>query len=574
MTITPQLVPTLQRIDFLRRIHLFYRLEESNFDSIADKIQEKTYNPGEVIIRQGEEGDRFYMIYGGSVNVERNSKNDVKSLGKLVAGDYFGEEALLTHHRRNATVTAVERVLLLTLNREDFNQLMKSVRQLKSNFSVAVNTHRLARKMKFKWLRENEGEVIYFLARKHPILLLRVLFLPLMMSILALLGILTGFNVASPFFIWVSTIALGLILGWATWNWVDWANDYYIVTNQRVVWLEKVVGIYDSRQEAPLSAIQRINVQTEYWGRQLDYGTLIVRTIVGSTLALKNVDHPAQAAALIEEHWKRSRQNVRKLEEGAMRQAIRERLQGNKPVQEPRAASLVQRPDEKKPSPYPKAGLFANFLRVRFEALTTITYRKHWIVLLIKTWLPSLILLALFTWLIYEIFHISLKKVPALLANAGVDALLIVWLVLFIIVFSWWYYQYLNWSNDIFQVTPDQILDINKTPLGEVFSDIASLDNILHLEYERKGLLQVIFNYGNVYITIGGGKDMTFEDVFNPSMVQDDIERRRLERITKKEQENIRNDRERMADWFAAYQRNNEDLQASENEENPPAEGK
>ncbi len=572
MTITPQIVPALQRIDFMRRIHLFYRLEEANFDLIAEKIQEKTFNPGDVIIRQGEEGDRFYMIYGGSVNVERSSKNGVKSLGKLVEGDYFGEEALLTHHRRNATVTAVEKVLLLTLNREDFNLLMKNVRQLKSNFSVAVNTHRLARRMKFKWLRDSEGEVIYFLARKHPILLLRVLLLPFLMSIFAFLGIITGFSAASPFLMWVSAIALGLIIGWGIWNGADWANDYYIVTNQRVVWLEKVVGIYDSRQEAPLSAIQRINVQTEYWGRQLDFGTLIVRTIVGSTLGLKNVDHPAQAAALIEEHWKRSRQNVRKLEEGAMRQAIRDRLTGTKPPQEARTASLIQSPDAKKQNPFPKRGLFANFLRVRYEALTTITYRKHWIVLLIKTWLPGLILLALFAWLIYEIFHTALNQVPALLADTGTEVTLVVWLVLFIIVFSWWYYQYLNWSNDIFQVTPDQILDINKTPLGEVFSDIASLDNILHLEYQRKGLLQILFNYGNVYITIGGGKDMTFEDVYNPSMVQDDIERRRLERITKKEQENIRGDRERMADWFAAYQRNTDGEQARENEENPPAE--
>ena len=134
-------------------------------------------------------------------------------------------------------------------------------------------------------------------------------------------------------------------------------------------------------------------------------------------------------------------------------------------------------------------------------------------------------------------------------------------------VAGWWYYQYVDWSNDIFQVTPDQILDINKTPLGQVTSDIASLDNILHLEYERKGILQILFNYGNVYITIGGGKDMTFEDVYNPSAVQDDIERRRLERISKKEQETIKAERERMADWFAAYHHSTEDLRLAEDEQ-------
>jgi hypothetical protein len=253
------------------------------------------------------------------------------------------------------------------------------------------------------------------------------------------------------------------------------------------------------------------------------------------------------------------------MEESEMRQALRERI-----LRDPAASmtakvpSLVQQPEAKKKDPYGRPRAFANFFRVRFEDLSTITYRKHWVVLIEKVWIPSLMLLAMFGWLGYEIFHNPLSSYPTLLKSAGVDALLTVWLLLFIFIFSWWYYQYLDWSNDIFQVTPDQILDINKKPLGEVTSDIASLDNILHLEYERRGIFQVLFNYGNVYITIGGGKDMTFEDLFNPSAVQDDIERRRLERITKKEQASIKAERERMADWFAAYHHSTEELHRAE----------
>jgi hypothetical protein len=113
-----------------------------------------------------------------------------------------------------------------------------------------------------------------------------------------------------------------------------------------------------------------------------------------------------------------------------------------------------------------------------------------------------------------------------------------------------------DWRNDIFQVTPDQIMDIDKTPLGQVTSDIASLENILSIEYQRIGILELLFNYGTVFITIGGGKEMHFENVYNPSAVQEDIERRRLEKVTKKEQETIKAERERVADWFAAYYHN------------------
>jgi hypothetical protein len=344
-----------------------------------------------------------------------------------------------------------------------------------------------------------------------------------------------------------------LVIGWGIWKWVDWGNDYYIVTNQRVVWLEKMVGIYDSRREAPLSAIQRINVQMELLGQQLDYGNLIVRTIVGSTLTLRNVSHPYQAAALIEEHWKRSRETSHKMDEDAMRQALRERLLRKQPVPAP-AASLIEKPVPKKNDSTAERHGFSNFFRLRLEGSSTITYRKHWVVLIEKTWLPSLILLALFGGLVYEIVH-------------GVDALLLVLFLIFILTLGWWYYQYLDWSNDVFQVTPDQILDVNRKPLGEVTSDIASLDNILHLEYERKGLLQILFNYGNVYITIGGGKEMTFENVFDPSSVQDDIERRRLGRVAQKEQDTVKAERERVADWFAAYHRSSEELRRAEEEE-------
>jgi hypothetical protein len=60
---------------------------------------------------------------------------------------------------------------------------------------------------------------------------------------------------------------------------------------------------------------------------------------------------------------------------------------------------------------------------------------------------------------------------------------------------------------------------------------------------------------------------MTFEDVYSPSAVQDDIERRRLERIAKKEEASVKAERERMADWFAAYHHSTEELRKAEEEE-------
>jgi CRP-like cAMP-binding protein len=72
--------------------------------------------PGESIIREGEAGDRFYLIADGSVEVT----SDGELLAVRGAGDHLGEIALVLDVPRTATVTAVEPTLLYRLGREVF----------------------------------------------------------------------------------------------------------------------------------------------------------------------------------------------------------------------------------------------------------------------------------------------------------------------------------------------------------------------------------------------------------------------------------------------------------------------
>ena len=553
---------TSERVAFLNRIHLFNGLNEDQFQAVAEVLTEETYHAGKEIIKQGMAGDRLYLIWSGKVSVTQLGKE--KPVAIFVNGDYFGEESLLVnHHHRTTTVTAIEETHVLVLTRNQFHELLKQARGLRTNFAVTVNSHRLERRIRFKWVQDNE--VIYFLARKHPILLVRALAGPVLLAVAAVIGMLAAwyYSLWIPVmpFLWYICLVAGLgAAGWGVWDGIDWGNDYYIVTDRRVVWVEKVVGLYESRQEAPLSAVQRVNVETELSGRVLDYGDIIIRTIVGSTLTLKNVDHPYQAAALIDQHWKRSKETSRKMEEKEMKDALHARIVDgqDKPAE---IKGVVIKPKEKK-SPFENQRGIANLFRLRFEHLTTVTYRKHIFVLFEQTSIPGLFLLILLGILGYEVF--SPTATFASLFKMDPVLLILLWAILFIVALLWWIYKYVDWSNDIFQVTPDQIMDINKTPLGQVTSDIASLDNILSIEHQRIGILELLFNYGNVYITVGGGKEMTFENVFNPSAVQDDIERRRLEKITNKEQETIKGERERVADWFAAYYHNEQQFRTEE----------
>jgi CRP-like cAMP-binding protein len=568
-------IETPRRVAFLHQVHIFNGLTEAQFGAVAAELTEQSFSPGRVIVKPGASDDNLYLVFSGSVIVTASGIGQFART--LVDGDYFGEESILgRRHPQTATVTAKEETTLLVLSREKFEKLEKQISLLGTNLHVRINSHRLERRVRFKWLQE--GEVVYFLARKHSVLLVEAMTGPLFLAFASLAGMIATWYYSLWYpglaVLWYLSLFAGLgAIAWGVWKGIDWGNDYYIVTDRRIVWVEKMVGLYESRQETPLSAVQRVNVELDLTGRLLDYGDLVIQTIVGSTIKFRKVDHPYQAAALIDQHWKHadelSRKASRKLEAGEMETELRLRLSDDETTR-PTAVRGVVEQTEELTNPYEDQRGFANLFRLRFEHSATVTYRKHIVVLLEQTWMPGVIFFALFVLLTVELLTPATSY--ASIFKADPIFLAFLWAVLYLGAIAWLIYQYVDWSNDIFQVTPDQIRDIDKTPLGQVTSDIASLENILSIQSKRTGLLELLFNYGTVFITIGGGREMHFENVYNPSAVQEDIERRRLEKLAKKEQDTIKAQRERVADWFKVYYDNEQQFRragAPSTENNP-----
>jgi len=248
-------------------------------------------------------------------------------------------------------------------------------------------------------------------------------------------------------------------------------------------------------------------------------------------------------------------ERIRPPDAEAMKQAMRESL-GLAPREQGQPAQqkqVVQ--SEYKPGLLQV--LFSNIFKIRYEDNGIITYRKHWYVLIKTTFLPASLLVVLLGASLYELFRLVMGKLSNSPSVSSIGDILVVLLVGVLIVFGWWFYQYLNWQNDIFQVTPEQVIDIDKTPLGSEERRVAPLENILSTEYKRIGLSQVILNYGNVYITVGGAQ-IVFNDVSDPPTVQQDIDQRRIAIISQKKAAETRAERERLADWFAAYHRDSE----------------
>jgi MFS family permease len=103
-------------LELLRRLALFRPLAPATLDHLASSLIAVRATDGDEIIRQGESGDRFYVIANGEVDFT----SDGQHVGTLGEGDYFGEIALLRDVPRTATVTAKGDVELYALERDEF----------------------------------------------------------------------------------------------------------------------------------------------------------------------------------------------------------------------------------------------------------------------------------------------------------------------------------------------------------------------------------------------------------------------------------------------------------------------
>ena len=114
----------------MQRSPNFRKLPAANIDLLLEKMEPIRMNAGEVIIRQGDEGDYFYVIEEGEALVTRmvdddEDTEDAVEMAHLGEGSCFGEAALISDSPRNATVSMQTDGVLLRLNKENFLKLMQ-----------------------------------------------------------------------------------------------------------------------------------------------------------------------------------------------------------------------------------------------------------------------------------------------------------------------------------------------------------------------------------------------------------------------------------------------------------------
>lgn len=107
------------RQGFLSNVQLFKRLPKEELPGLAKAASDAQFQAGATIIKQGDEGDAFFVLMSGTADVEINGKN----VAKLKSGDYFGENALLRNEPRTASIVAKDPVKALKITRDQFASL-------------------------------------------------------------------------------------------------------------------------------------------------------------------------------------------------------------------------------------------------------------------------------------------------------------------------------------------------------------------------------------------------------------------------------------------------------------------
>ncbi len=531
-------------VGIFNRIYPFKLFTDLQKEALATKAPVMKVEAGSALYQKGQPATDFYLILAGQARLTMQIYADdpeagEMGLGDLEPGDVFGLEALDEEGDYLTNAVALTTLNVVRFNLELVDPIFEENAIPYHALMVMLQSLKLYMELDFPW--RNPEEAIIFLARRHPLFLLTRLIAPLAIFLggLGVLLFLILANLPGTILIGVAGGGVALVGGlWAIWNYVDWSNDYSIITNQRAIYQERVVLLYDSRQETPLDSILATSVDSSQVGRILGYGDVVLKTYTG-TLIFPKVGSYDIVRLLADDRRMRAREASLQSEKRALQSIVRQRLRMAPPQAGP---GVKQAPaGERRRS---LAELLSNVFRMRSEKNGVITYRTHWFVLMRRMFLPALCLAG---WIgLFVVRGLGILKFLSDLAFLPIMAVL----GLLVAFFLW--YRYEDWANDIYIVSDEQIQDIYKRPLGHEEKRVAPLKSIQSVEFERLGLIGLILNYGTVYTRIGDTR-FTFDDVYNPSEVQRDLFRRIAAQADRDRRKEHEAERQRILDVIEAY---------------------
>jgi CRP-like cAMP-binding protein len=523
----------------LKRFFPFSLLEEPELNRLIPLIEVVNYPKGSMIYSSGDIPDAIYFIVSGEIQLMLQNEDSNPQRLTLTIQDHFGDEALSSMDYRLSGALATSEVSLLRISRSNLRQMQTQFSLLRRAFRLMLHSFKHQQHLQLPWLGKQEK--ILLITRKHSLfLILRVLLTGGIGLILA--GILLAFaihpgGVATGLFILaIFILLLGVFL--SIWAGLEWTNDYFILTEDRVVVQKKMVGFFDSRQEAPFSAILSTGLESTLAGRVLNFGTLRLRSYNGD-LSFPRLPYPEIIFQLLEYQRHHAQRERQQQDQETIRKTLEYRLAGR---------TIPKRSPQNESNPgltttYSNGTFLdwmAKFYGLRQTKSGSVIYRTHWWKFWGKIFLPTLLLVIALVFTMLKVVGLF-PSIPPVQAYGGA-------IIFTLAAWGWWLYQYFDWHNDIYILTPDQLVDVNRKPLGKEERRSAPVKNIQTVQFKRKGLRGLILNYGTVRIQIGN-EELTFDDVYDPAAVQAEI----FAFFSLYNSQTQKSEQQKMAEWIKTY---------------------
>jgi membrane protein YdbS with pleckstrin-like domain len=468
------------------------------------------------------------------VRVVRQDESGARAVIRLLGqGQYFGEASLLYGESRNATVETVVPTTLLYIEQDDFHVMVEKLPNVRKQLeATAGRRSKVLGLDRFDW--QMPDETIMWLAQRNVVPLFfeslgNLLFWHVLAAALAVVSFI-GIPRLGPLpagwqwplrFIAFLTVSL-------VWVWyvVDWTNDYLVLTNRRIIHLERFGILRETRKEIPIRAVQNVELSSGWPTSILGLADITIKTI-GGALTFTHIADAEHLQSRILDQRALDQQAVRREDREDIRQSLIKVLRPESlaappapPPPPPDALAVLPKPKPKKPPRTPLGERFRTLRQMRVEKGEEITWRKHWLVLLRRLSGPSMaglagVVLSLMVWLSPGLLErLSIPR-SAVLAPLLAIPVAVVW--------GWW--EFLVWGGDIYTLTANRIVDVERLPLGlREKRRESSLDRIQDIDVSVPNLLARLFAMGDVYIKTGAaGSDLTFQAVANPYDVQRDI---------------------------------------------------
>lgn len=298
----------------------------------------------------------------------------------------------------------------------------------------------------------------------------------------------------------LTTLAMLAILVYIV---IDWANDFLILTNTRVIYDDQQLLVRHVVQQVLIENIQQVVARAEtYPEHWLGYGTLVIRSLSPRRLVFSHAADPqTMLKKILDEVNKLRKQQEPEL----LRLMIEDQVYGNKPPKKPLMAIQV----EERHGPLP--WFFSVNPEIDFEREIVI-WRPFWLFLVLAMMRPIVILI------LSSIIFIFLARLDII----GGGILFLLWLpiALACIVLIFWIRE--EHEHDLYILTRQDITDVDKKPFGPESRRRAPLGAIQDISYDV-GYFENLLGYGNVIIETGGaggGGKFTFSHVPDPRGVE------------------------------------------------------